>query len=157
MSFQRGGGVTELWKSETFSWNSSPSSLLTLPSSFIWVKEARKEGEGHRHVTSPVGPCMCGVITNKKGESMRGGVCSTVLLPLRQRQIPKTVLLFSCITQSANSHLHNYTDKRSFHLYSSYFLLLKLSKTSFHRQVLFLFTKTHISTRFQSCWIIKYL
>lgn len=54
MSFQRGGGMTELWKSETFSWNSSPSSLLTLPSSFIWVEEARKEGGGRqtRYITS---------------------------------------------------------------------------------------------------------
>lgn len=38
--------VGEQWKSceksETFSWNSSPSSLLILPSSFIWVEEVRQ-------------------------------------------------------------------------------------------------------------------
>lgn len=35
-------------ESETFSWNSSPSSLLILPSSFIWVEEVQREGRRER-------------------------------------------------------------------------------------------------------------
>lgn len=116
----------QLWKSETFSWNSSPSSLLTLPSSFIWVEEARKEGEGDRHVTSPVSPCMCGVITNQKGESMRSGVCSTVLLPLRQLQIPKTAA-------SLNQQIHLYTTTQTKEASICIHLIFYLS--NFQRQV----------------------
>lgn len=139
VSFQRGGGVTELWKSETFSWNSSPSSLLTLPSSFIWVEEARKEGEGDRHVTSPVSPCMCGLITNQKGESMQGGVCSTVLLPLRQLQIPKTVVFYSAASLSQQIHIYTTTQTKE----ASICIHLIFYLSNFQRQVSI--AKSHFS------------
>lgn len=146
MSFQRGGGVTELWKSETFSWNSSPSSLLTLPSSFIWVEEARKEGGGRqtRYITSE--PVHVWSNNQSKG-GKHAGWCLQHCASSSQ----------AAASLNQQIHIYTTTQTKAASICPSYFLLIKLSKTSFHRQLLFLFTKTHISTKFQSCWILKYL
>lgn len=64
---------------------------------------------------------------------------------------------YSAASLNQQIHFYTTTQTKAASICPSYLLLIKLSKTSFHRQLLFLFTKTHISTRFQSCWIIKYL